>query len=208
MFNTCYDVLHLLPFADEISLTEPLQSPIEAHDWFQFTDPHEAGLLMLVAETDGSVFDAPRCRTDTKLWHRAEISLDVDNKLGSLFRVDEEEHNCNCPRILFCPDQYHRRCIRRAWIFLKDRFDAVKDVQGPKQQERLLQGPPLMPSTSIRKVAARVGNYPETSQTLKKRPRDEIGNEGERVIKKARRSSLGVHETLPRVSKRARRCKT
>ncbi|THU93507.1 hypothetical protein K435DRAFT_799625 [Dendrothele bispora CBS 962.96] len=130
MFDIGHDIFHLLPFVDEISLTEPLEAPLDVFDWFQYTQTREAALLMIVAEADGFAFDNPCCKQDSTICHRVAISSDIDgNDLGCLFRVDQEDYDCDCPRVMFRPDQDCRRCIRRALLYLDDRFDRFGHVQ-------------------------------------------------------------------------------
>ncbi|KAK7447447.1 hypothetical protein VKT23_014156 [Stygiomarasmius scandens] len=127
IFSVDHDLRHLIPFSDKISLTNPLQAPLEVQDWFQHSTSREAALFMLVSKADPFVFEAPQCKRNPKVFHRATISLDTKaNELGYLHKVDEIENDCNCPLVLFRPDKDHQRCIHKAWLNLTDRFDRLE----------------------------------------------------------------------------------
>ncbi|THU84003.1 hypothetical protein K435DRAFT_807068 [Dendrothele bispora CBS 962.96] len=211
MFTISHDIFHLLPFADEISLTNPLEVPLEVHECFQYTYPREAGLLMLVAEADGFVFDAPRCRKDKKTWHRVEILSDADDQeLGCLFRVDEEEYDCGCPQILYRPDEDHRRCIRRAWLYLGDRFgpaETPKDLTPSGSNEGRSEVTPTVLSQVEVQTSEAIAptlspppqSSPNTSIASKKRARTDSDAE-EPTPKKPRTSgSVYAGKTVTRV---------
>ncbi|THU87146.1 hypothetical protein K435DRAFT_782582 [Dendrothele bispora CBS 962.96] len=120
LFTVTHNENHLLDFVSELSLTDPLQDATDDCDWLDYKELCEVAFLVIVAQAHEDIFDAPRCRRNSKTYHRVRISLDPDKKLGSLSQEDTSD--CCCPLVLFQPDQEHDICFRRALRDLEDRY--------------------------------------------------------------------------------------
>ncbi|THU94660.1 hypothetical protein K435DRAFT_798715 [Dendrothele bispora CBS 962.96] len=182
LFTVTHNENHLLDFVSEVSLTDPLQDATDDCDWLDYKETREVAFLVTVAQIHEEIFDAPRCRKYSKVYHRVRISQDPDNKLGSLTRLDEDTSDCCCPLLLFQPDEEHDICIRRALRDLEDRYAREAQDIVDKNESK----------TSVKnKTTSGVDEPPAVRSTLKtnrKRSREDSVNDDEEIplAKKAR----------------------
>ncbi|KAK7450988.1 hypothetical protein VKT23_012667 [Stygiomarasmius scandens] len=186
-FTVTHDIFHLLSFVPDINLADPLwQSPPEVYDWFHYIEPREAALLVLVSEADTDVFEAPRCRERRDVWHQVEITVDIDtDEVGSLKRLDEYEHGCNCPMVLFRLDNDHFRCIRRAMTDLDTRY--AREYSPEDLPVPFAQPPDTDSSYSKGALIAPIPTTLPPTKSSKKRAREFVDDE-ELPAKKVKRS--------------------